>query len=213
MSQKPSINPRCYLDFKQGDSHLGRVIIELFADIVPRTAINFISLCKGDSSLTLNNRKKRLYYKNSPVHRVINGFMIQLGDFTKGNGTGGLSIYGRHFDDENFTIQHNKYYLSMANAGKNTNGSQFFICTSNCTHLNNKHVVFGKVIDGKDIVNKIESIETDSNDRPLTTISISKCGQLKLVSKEINHKNDIDKQLNEDSDENNDSEESESDDD
>eukprot|EP01083_Nonionella_stella_P265916 900183_1 len=111
MSQK-SVNPRCFIDFKQGNESLGRIIIELFADIVPRTAINFISLCKGES--TLNNRKKRLYYKNSIVHRVINGFMIQMGDFTHGDGTGGVSIYGKYFDDENFKIKHNKYYLSMA---------------------------------------------------------------------------------------------------
>eukprot|EP01084_Bolivina_argentea_P217707 369574_1 len=178
-----NVNPRCYIDFKQGNERLGRIIIELFADIVPRTAHNFISLCKGESSVMINNRKTRLYYKNSIVHRVIKGFMLQMGDFTRGDGTGGISIYGKHFDDENFKIKHNKYYLSMANAGPQTNGSQFFICTANCDHLNKKHVVFGKVVDGTDIVDALESVETNSKDKPLVPIIVSKCGQLMLVKK------------------------------
>ena len=174
-------NPRCFLDFKKGDEELGRVIIELFIDIVPKTCTNFISLCTGKHKGKIKG--KRLYYKKSVVHRVIEGFMIQMGDFTNGDGTGGYSIYGKTFDDENFKIPHSKYCLSMANAGKNTNGSQFFICTGNCNHLNGKHVVFGKVIHGKDVIDTIEKTETKSNDRPIIPIIISKCGQLMLVKR------------------------------
>merc|ERR1719412_844305 len=101
--------------------------------------------------------------------------MIQLGDFTKGDGTGGYSLYGEKFADENFEIKHQKYYLSMANAGRNTNGSQFFICTDDCSHLNGKHVVFGHVIDGRSVIDKIDAVETNARDQPVETVKISKC--------------------------------------
>mmetsp|Transcript_37619 Transcript_37619/g.60222 ORF Transcript_37619/g.60222 Transcript_37619/m.60222 type:complete len:410 (-) Transcript_37619:87-1316(-) len=182
MSQADPL-PRCYIDFKQGNVRLGRVIIELFADTVPKTCENFRLLCTG-----IKSNGKKLYYKNSVVHRVIDNFMIQMGDFTNNDGTGGCSIYGERFEDENFKMQHKKYYLSMANAGKHTNGSQFFICTGDCDHLNGKHVVFGRVVDGQSVIDKIEKTETNpKNNRPLTPIVIAKCGQLKLVKKSELH--------------------------
>ena len=202
MSAK-EVNPRCYIDFKQGDEPLGRIIIEIFADVVPKTAANFIALCNGKHR---NDRGVRLYYKNSIVHRVIQSFMIQMGDFTKGNGTGGCSVYGEHFDDENFTIKHDKYYLSMANAGANTNGSQFFICTDECSHLNGKHVVYGRVIDGKEVIDKIEAVETDSRDKPLETIKVSKCGQLVQIKQSALQQNEEEEQEEKDEKEDNDRE-------
>ena len=145
MSKK---NPRVYFDLEIGGQAQNRVTIELFADIAPRTAENFRQLCTGEAGMTRFSGKP-LHYKGSFFHRVIKGFMMQGGDFTAGNGTGGESIYGGKFRDEPFVRNHlEKGTLSMANAGKDTNGSQFFITFAATPWLDRKHVVFGKVVEG-----------------------------------------------------------------
>ncbi|CUS14931.1 unnamed protein product [Tuber aestivum] len=148
----------------------GRINFILYDSVVPRTAENFRTLC---------TREVGSGYKGSKFHRVISRFMAQGGDFTRGNGTGGKSIYGDKFEDENFDKKHDKpYLLSMANAGKNTNGSQFFITFVETSHLDNKHVVFGEVADeaSKAIVRQMEAKSLDSSGRTSGTITISDCG-------------------------------------
>ncbi|CAF4792145.1 unnamed protein product, partial [Rotaria sp. Silwood1] len=175
---------RCFFDIKIDDEDAGRIVFELYNDICPRTCENFRCLCTGEKGRGLTLYKK-LYYKGCYFHRVVKNFMIQSGDFTEGNGTGGESIYGGTFNDENFQIKHDRpYLLSMANRGPNTNGSQFFITTSEASHLDGKHVVFGHVVSGQSVVDAIENISVDSsNSRPSKDVVISHCGQLVLVSK------------------------------
>ena len=140
-------NPNVFFDVTVGGSSVGRVTIELYADKVPKTAENFRCLCTGEKGMGRSG--KPLHFKGSSFHRVITDFMAQGGDFTKGNGTGGESIYGEKFADENFSAKHlNRGDLSMANAGPNTNGSQFFLTFIPCSWLDGKHVVFGRVTDG-----------------------------------------------------------------
>lgn len=150
----------------------GRIIFQLFDEEVPKTCKNFRYHC----SRGLIDKNKPSF-KDSKFHRIIKDFMIQGGDFTKGDGTGGLSIYGEKFEDENFNLKHNQPgLLSMANAGPNTNGSQFFITTQQTPWLDNKHVVFGIVIKGFDVVKKIENLDKNDKDIPLQTVIIKDCG-------------------------------------
>ena len=162
-------NPVCFFDITANDQPLGRIEMTLRADVVPKTAENFRALCTGE---------KGFGYKGSPFHRVITQFMCQGGDFTRQNGTGGKSIYGEKFADENFQLKHTgPGVLSMANAGPNTNGSQFFLCTVETNWLDGKHCVFGNVTKGMDVVQKIESYGSQSG-QTSAKIIVADCGQL-----------------------------------
>jgi peptidylprolyl isomerase len=175
-------NPHVFFDVKHGDEELGRIIMQLYRDITPKTAENFRALCTGEKGE--GKMGKPLHFKGCTFHRVIKDFMIQGGDFTKGDGTGGESIYGEKFEDENFVIKHTKAgQLSMANAGPGTNGSQFFITSRETPHLDNKHVVFGHVVEGMDVVRKIENTATDSNDKPKVDVIIVDCGEIDINEK------------------------------
>ena len=165
-------NLKPYFDINIGNTYAGKIIIQLFDEEVPKTCKNFRFLCSNGIF-----DKNKPSYQDSIFHRVIKDFMLQGGDITRGDGTGGYSIYGEQFADENFNLTHNQPgILSMANSGPNTNNSQFFITTKKTQWLDNKHVVFGIIISGFDIIKKIENIETDSNDKPIEKVSIIKCG-------------------------------------
>lgn len=172
-------NPKVFFDINIGGEAAGRIVFELFADAVPRTAENFRALCTGEKGMGQSG--KPLHFKGSPFHRVIPQFMCQGGDFTRMNGTGGESIYGSRFEDESFAgkagIHAGPGILSMANAGRNTNGSQFFICTVECSWLNGNHVVFGQVIEGYDVVQKIEAVGTRSG-QTIAAVQVADSGQL-----------------------------------
>eukprot|EP00916_Digyalum_oweni_P012607 GHVL01020820.1.p1 GENE.GHVL01020820.1~~GHVL01020820.1.p1 ORF type:complete len:173 (+),score=22.14 GHVL01020820.1:62-580(+) len=169
-------NPKVFFDVTVDAQPQGRIVMELFNDVVPKTAENFRALCTGEKGVGKSG--KPLHYKGTKFHRVIPGFMIQGGDFTAGNGTGGESIYGEKFADENFKLKHSgKGCLSMANAGKNTNGSQFFMCTAMTDWLDGAHVVFGKVVEGMDVLDKIEAKGSRSG-ATSKDCKIADCGQL-----------------------------------
>ncbi|KAA3453978.1 peptidyl-prolyl cis-trans isomerase CYP40-like isoform X2 [Gossypium australe] len=205
---------RCYLDISIGEELEGRIIVELFNDVVPKTAENFRALCTGEKGIGPNTAVPLHYkvpsslslpfcftlffnlfdhpqhsltsvsgnqhvIKGGRFHRVIKGFMVQGGDISAGDGTGGESIYGLKFEDENFDMKHErKGMLSMANAGPNTNGSQFFITTTRTSHLDGKHVVFGKVVKGMGVVRSIEHVTTVEADCPTVDVTIVDCGEI-----------------------------------
>ncbi|KAJ1473367.1 cyclophilin type peptidyl-prolyl cis-trans isomerase/CLD-domain-containing protein [Baffinella frigidus] len=187
-------NPHVFFEIKIGMLRAGRIEMELYADVVPKTARNFLELCTGEAGM--GKEGKPLHFKGSKFHRIIKGFMAQGGDFTMGNGTGGESIYGAKFPDramgngtgsesiygakfpdENFRAKHTgPGMLSMANSGPGTNGSQFFITFGPTPHLNGKHVVFGKVVKGLEVVRVMEGQQTGPKDKPIDDITIMDSG-------------------------------------
>eukprot|EP00595_Chromulina_sp_UTEXLB2642_P000951 CAMPEP_0196763742 /NCGR_PEP_ID=MMETSP1095-20130614/4645_1 /TAXON_ID=96789 ORGANISM="Chromulina nebulosa, Strain UTEXLB2642" /NCGR_SAMPLE_ID=MMETSP1095 /ASSEMBLY_ACC=CAM_ASM_000446 /LENGTH=179 /DNA_ID=CAMNT_0042117569 /DNA_START=38 /DNA_END=577 /DNA_ORIENTATION=- len=168
--------PKVFFDVSIGGSPAGRIVFVLRSDIVPKTAENFRALATGEKGIGKSG--KPLHFKGSGFHRIIPKFMLQGGDFTLGNGRGGESIYGAKFNDENFTLKHTvPGLLSMANAGPNTNGSQFFITTVVTSWLDGKHTVFGRVIEGLDVVKAIEAVGSESG-TPSRPVVITNSGQL-----------------------------------
>jgi len=148
--ENPTVGTKLEIEISQGETVLGKVQVGLFDDVVPKTAENFKQLC--------TSKKKGFGYVGSKFHRVVPDFVIQGGDFLNGDGTGSVSIYGKSFPDENFKVKHSTGVLSMANAGKDTNGSQFFIAVGETSWLDGKHVVFGKVVEGMDLIKKISTL-------------------------------------------------------
>jgi peptidylprolyl isomerase len=153
-----------------GGQAAGDIVIDLFGKTVPKTVENFVGLCQGN----ILDNGKALKFEGSTFHRIIPNFMIQGGDFTNGDGTGGRSIWGQKFNDENFKLKHEPFCLSMANAGPNTNGSQFFITTAATSWLDGRHVVFGRVAEGKDVVQAVEALGSGSG-KPSKRVVVSKC--------------------------------------
>ncbi|KAL4122653.1 hypothetical protein QTP88_014940 [Uroleucon formosanum] len=180
---KTHVRPRCFMDVAVNNIILGRIVFELFDDFCPLTCENFRALCTGEKGLGKTTGKP-LHFQGVIFHRVVKSFMVQCGDFSSGNGTGGESIFGGTFPDENFDLKHDQpFLLSMANRGPDTNGSQFFITTQPTPHLDGIHVVFGRVVSGQPVVMQIEELGVDKNSRPLQDAKVMKCGELILKSK------------------------------
>jgi peptidylprolyl isomerase len=170
------ITTKVFFDVEIEGGEKGRIVLGLFGKDVPKTAENFRALCTGEKGVGKSG--KPLHFKGSIFHRIIPNFMIQGGDFTDFNGRGGESIYGNKFDDENFKLKHEgPMYLSMANSGPNTNGSQFFITTVQTPWLDGRHVVFGKVVEGEDFIKKIEAQGTNSG-TPKSKVTVVDSGEL-----------------------------------
>ena len=170
-----SYHSKTFFDIAIGGQPAGRIVFGLYAD-TPRTSENFRALCTGEKGVGKSG--KPLHYKGSKFHRIISNFMAQGGDFTAGNGTGGESIYGNKFADENFNHKHTgPGLLSMANAGPGTNGSQFFITFDAFPHLDGKHVVFGEVIEGGEVLQAVHNVASQTG-APRQTVQITESGQL-----------------------------------
>lgn len=175
LPENPPFTHKVYFDIEEDGKEIGRITIGLFGTVVPKTVENFRQLAISEDP--------KFGYKGSIFHRIIPNFMLQGGDYETGKGYGGKSIYGGKFDDENFTLKHDRpYRLSMANAGKNTNGSQFFITTVITKWLNGAHVVFGEVVDGFDVVDYMEKVKTSYGDKPVKELKIAASGELPVES-------------------------------
>ncbi|KAL7537737.1 hypothetical protein ACHAXR_009188, partial [Thalassiosira sp. AJA248-18] len=173
-----TVTSKVFFDVEIEGGEGGRIVLGLFGDTVPKTVENFRALCTGEKGM--GKKGKPLHFKGSGFHRIIPNFMLQGGDFTDGNGRGGESIYGEKFADENFKLKHEApFYLSMANAGPNTNGSQFFITTVKTAWLDGRHVVFGKVLEGEDVVKRVEGVGSNSG-TPTKKVTIADSGELKI---------------------------------
>jgi len=172
-----TITHKCFLDISIGGEMIGRVVVGLYGKLVPKTAENFRALCTGEKGTSQSGYA--LHYKGSPFHRVVTNFMCQSGDFTTRDGTGGESIYGERFEDESFVVKHTKPgLLSMSNDGMHSNGSQFFITVKPTPHLDQKHVVFGEVLEGfGDVVQRIEKVGSKTG-QPQKEVLIEDCGEL-----------------------------------
>lgn len=173
LSKKRSVRlPRCYLDVSVDGKHLGRIVIQLRADVVPKTVENFRALCTGEKGIS---------YKGCKFHQIVPNFIAQTGDLERNDGTGSYSIYGPAFEDENFEVKHNKPgIVSMANSGRDSNGSQFFITLDVAPLLEGVHVAFGNVIEGMEVVRKIGTFGT-LNGVPRREVIIEDCGQIRVL--------------------------------